>query len=265
MLHPKLDIYNTEWLDLVFAKRNKEYGAYCLRKEYAHNIVNVMAVTFLSVISLLMMGSEIMKYNAPAVALHETVIEINNYTPTTTPQKIVKSHNNTQAKQVSTQLPFAPVLTNNPVVSNMPATVANIPVANEEIVVPGSDIDLSAASGAGTPQADESNTIYSMNGGVDAKPQPQGGDAAWKAFMQQNLHYPPEAAAKNTSGKVTLSFVVEKDGQLSNIVVEQAAGYCMDEEAYRVLKLAKAWKPGLKDGQPVRVKCPMVLSFIVGR
>jgi protein TonB len=263
MLQPKLDICKTEWLDLVFAKRNKEYGAYCLRKEYAHNINNVMAVTFLSVISLLMMASEIMKYNAPAVALHETVIEINDYTPTATTQKSVKSHST--AKQVSTQLPFAPVLTNNPIISDMPVTVANMPAATEEIVVPGNDIDLSGASGAGNTQTDESNTIYSTTASIEAKPQPVGGDAAWRVFMQQNLHYPPEAASKNAHGKVTLSFVVEKDGQLSNIVVEQAAGYCMDEEAYRVLKLAKAWKPGLKDGQPVRVKCPIVLSFIVGR
>lgn len=265
MLYSKFNICKNEWLDLVFAKRNKEYGAYCLRKEYAHNINNVMAVTFLSVISLLMMTSEIMKFNAPPVAYHETIIEINNYTPTAaTPQKPAASKNNTTAKQVSTQLPFAPVLTNNPVVTAMPDVVDNTPVANEEILASGNEIDLTSIGG-GSAQAEENSTIYSMTAGIEARPQPQGGDAAWRAFMQQNLHYPPEAAAKNASGKVTLSFVVEKDGQLSNIVVEQAAGYCMDEEAYRVLKLAKAWKPGLKDGQPVRVKCPIVLSFIVGR
>jgi protein TonB len=55
--------------------------------------------------------------------------------------------------------------------------------------------------------------------------------------------------------------VIEKDGSLSNIVVEKGAGYGMDEEALRVLKLAKAWKPGIQNGQPVRVRYMIPINF----
>jgi protein TonB len=58
-----------------------------------------------------------------------------------------------------------------------------------------------------------------------------------------------------------MSFVIEKDGSLSNIKVERGAGFGFDEEASRVLKLAKAWKPGMQNGQPVRVKYVIPMNF----
>jgi protein TonB len=58
-----------------------------------------------------------------------------------------------------------------------------------------------------------------------------------------------------------VSFVIEKDGRLSDFSVEKGAGYGMDEEALRVLKLAKAWKPGMQNGQPVRVRYVIPLNF----
>ena len=60
-----------------------------------------------------------------------------------------------------------------------------------------------------------------------------------------------------------VSFVVEKDGQLSSIMVDKGAGYGMDEEAVRVLKLSKAWKPGLANGHPVRVKYVLPMAFVL--
>lgn len=261
MIHPKVDICKNEWLDLVFAKRNKQYGAYNLRKEYAHTITNVMAVTFLSIISILMIGGMVLKYNSPAETLHATVIDLSKYKTTDLPAPPADIKQNAASRPVNAQLPFAPVVASNVVTTDMPATIVNGPISNEEVIAPGVNID---ATNGNAETATNQDIVYAMNSGIEAKPQPDGGDAAWRSFMQKNLHYPPEAAAGNKKGTVVLSFVVEKDGQLSNIVIEKAAGYCMDEEAYRVLKLAKAWKPGLKDGQPVRVKCPLTLSFIVG-
>jgi protein TonB len=77
----------------------------------------------------------------------------------------------------------------------------------------------------------------------------------------KNLHFPVIAQEQGVSGKVFLSFVIEKDGKLSNIVVEKGAGYGFDEEAVRVLKLAPAWKPGIQNGQPVRVKYTVPITF----
>ncbi len=268
MMYAKVDICKNEWLELVFANRNKEYGAYSIRKEYAHTLNYVMAFTFLSVMSILMIWGMALKYTISTTeTLQATVIDLQKYESTTTipDEPSASKKKNAVNRAVTTQLPFAPVFTDNLVIANAPATVVNGPIGNEEIIAQDINIDLSSAGGNGGETATKEDIIYAMNSGIEVKPQPDGGEAAWRTFMQKNLRYPPEAAAENKRGTVTMSFVVEKDGRLSNIIIEKAAGYCMDEEAYRVLKLAKAWKPGYKDGQPVRVKCPLTLSFIVGR
>jgi len=92
-------------------------------------------------------------------------------------------------------------------------------------------------------------------------PAPIGGMDAWSKFLNKNLRFPYEAQQDGVSGKVFLSFIIEKDGHLSDISVVRAAGHGFDEEALRVLKLAKAWKPGIQNGQPVRVKYTIPINF----
>ena len=94
-------------------------------------------------------------------------------------------------------------------------------------------------------------------------PEPDGGAAGWKKFLEKNLRYPSQANDAGKSGKVWVSFIVEKDGQISNVLVDKGAGYGMDEEALRVLKLSKKWKPGIQNGQPVRVKYTLPLNFVL--
>jgi periplasmic protein TonB len=69
------------------------------------------------------------------------------------------------------------------------------------------------------------------------------------------------AQEAGASGRVILGFIIEKDGTLSNITVDRPAGNGFDEEALRVLKMAKAWKPGVQNGQPVRVKFEIPINF----
>lgn len=75
------------------------------------------------------------------------------------------------------------------------------------------------------------------------------------------MRYPQQAIDAKAQGKVFLSFVVEKDGHISDIVVERGVGHGLDEEAVRVLKSAPAWKPGIQNGHPVRVKFTMPITF----
>src|SRR3569832_179494 len=77
---------------------------------------------------------------------------------------------------------------------------------------------------------------------LEVMPLPDGGMEGWAKFLNKNLRFPYEAQQDGVSGKVFLSFIIEKDGHLSDITVVRAAGHGFDEEALRVLKLAKAWK-----------------------
>src|SRR5260370_5699017 len=94
-------------------------------------------------------------------------------------------------------------------------------------------------------------------------PEPYGGAAAWAKFLQKNIHYPAQASEEGKQGKVYLSFIIEKDGQLSNITVIRGVGFGLDEEALRVLRKAPAWKPGIQNHQPVRVKYTIPINFTI--
>jgi protein TonB len=268
MLISKFDLYRTEWLDLVFAKRNKEYGAYYLRQHYARNIVKAMLITFLSIIGT----AFIIGFMIRVKPITQRIIQVDNTlytippTPPKTKPKKIKPAASKPIPPVKTTKFVQMVVTNKPVIEEPPklTDLDVTAIGPAEIKVPGNGegTKLTNETGAGGTGAsngpDNSMEIHKY---ADVMPEPYGGVAGWGKFLQKNLKYPIEASDNNVSGKVMVSFVVEKDGHLSSIMVDKGAGFGMDEEALRVLKLSKAWKPGLQNGQPVRVKYTIPISF----
>ncbi|MBO7540440.1 MAG: energy transducer TonB, partial [Bacteroidales bacterium] len=79
--------------------------------------------------------------------------------------------------------------------------------------------------------------------------------------LVENLNYPEKAKAEKITGKVYVSFVVEKDGSISNVKVLRDIGYGCGEEAVRVVKAMPRWKPGMQRGKNVRVQYTLPLNF----
>jgi protein TonB len=266
MLISKFDLYKTEWLDLVFDDRNKEYGAYYLRQHYAGNMVRAMGIAFFS-IAVLCGASIILSSEKPII--HITHYDPQVFPPIPPPLKKIEPP---KALQHAKPEPLKTITTTKDV---PPVVVvdekAEKPVVNDQIkgaVGPatlqgkdGINVDVpvdNTTNSSGTPGPDESvHPAY----GLDVMPMPVGGDAAWAKFLNKNLRFPAAAQEDGISGKVFLSFIIEKDGHLSNITVDRPAGHGFDEEALRVLKLAKAWKPGMQNGQAVRVKYSIPINF----
>lgn len=265
MLISKFDLYKPEWLELVFDHRNKEYGAYDLRQHYAGNMVRAMGATFLGV-GLLFGASVIFKSKplpvtqAPppptVVVLHPHVdppiIQPRTPEPVRPPVEL----------RTTAHLP--PIVTPDINVTSPPLINTQITGAVGPITTNGKDNGAIAlpdnGTGTGVQPIPPDNVVHTLVG-LDVMPAPVGGEAAWAKFLRKNLRFPSEAQDAQVSGRVILSFVIEKDGHLSNIVVERGAGYGFDEEAVRVLKLAKAWTPGQQNGQPVRVKYMIPINF----
>ena len=80
-------------------------------------------------------------------------------------------------------------------------------------------------------------------------------------FVSENIKYPAEAHTKGIQGRVLISYVVEKDGSLSNIHVVRSVDPLLDAEALRVANLMPKWKPGKQGGKPVRVKFVLPVTF----
>ena len=104
----------------------------------------------------------------------------------------------------------------------------------------------------------DNDTIYNV---VDQMPEFPGGTEAMMHYVADNVKYPDEAKDKDISGRVFISFVVEKDGSVSNVEVKRGIGGGCDEEAVRVVSSLPKWKPGKKDGKPVRVNYMMPIVF----
>jgi protein TonB len=88
-----------------------------------------------------------------------------------------------------------------------------------------------------------------------------GGTNALNLWLNQNISYPRFARENNVEGKVYVSFVIEKDGSVSNVVALRKLGAGCTEEAIRIVKIMPPWIPGKYHGQIVRVKYVMPVEF----
>lgn len=92
-----------------------------------------------------------------------------------------------------------------------------------------------------------------------------GGEKAFGKFLAKNIKYTAVARDYNVQGRTILTFVVEKDGNLTDVMIVSRAGGGLDEEAVRVLKTSPPWQPGTEDGKPVRVQYSIPVNFGLGR
>jgi periplasmic protein TonB len=100
---------------------------------------------------------------------------------------------------------------------------------------------------------------------VEARPEFPGGDAALYAFLYKNMTYPGLAKEAGISGKVYVTFVVEKDGSITDVRVLRGIGGGCDEEAMRVVKNMPRWTPGKQRNIPVRVQFILDVKFTLSQ
>ncbi|MDR2915649.1 MAG: energy transducer TonB [Tannerella sp.] len=104
----------------------------------------------------------------------------------------------------------------------------------------------------------EDTTVYIT---VDKKPEFPGGEMALHKYFSDNMRYPEIARKNKKEGLVGCTFIVEKDGTLSNIQVEMSVYPALDEEALRIVKTFPKFTPGEKNGKKVRVKYAAPIGF----
>jgi protein TonB len=96
---------------------------------------------------------------------------------------------------------------------------------------------------------------------VEESPAFPGGDESRIKFLQENIKYPQIARESSISGTVYVTFVVEKNGNVTDVRVLRGIGGGCDEEAVRVIKAMPKWSPGKQRGKPVRVQFNMPIKF----
>ena len=90
-----------------------------------------------------------------------------------------------------------------------------------------------------------------------------GGEKAWGKFFSNHLQW-PKSDAGDTQGKVIISFIVERDGRLSDFKIERSLGKDFDAEVLRVMKLSPKWIPAKQNGKTIRKKYTVPINFVIG-
>ena len=96
---------------------------------------------------------------------------------------------------------------------------------------------------------------------VEEMPEFPGGQAALMSFIAKSIKYPVVAQENGIQGRVTCSFVVNKDGSIVDAEVIRGIDPSLDKEALRVINTMPKWKPGKQRGKPVRVKFTVPINF----
>lgn len=109
-----------------------------------------------------------------------------------------------------------------------------------------------------TAQTKKNNMVYDV---VEVMPQYPGGQIAMLKYIMENIKYPKQIMEEGIQGRVTVSFIVEKDGRVSNVRLLRSVQPSLDKEAIRVVKSMPKWTPGKQNGKPVRVRFNLPVMF----
>lgn len=275
MLGSKLNIFKNEWLDVIFAGRNQKYGAYELRKAgpgmTAKSLLLGVAIFVAGVSSPMIIkfiGKGETKEAENEVIETEVVLSepppIDEETPPPPPpvepppprvdQVRMPPPKVVEASKVQEEEP--PTVEDLKKADPGPKTVEGDPTADVRI-------DMPVGEGPKDQEVTESVGEDHVFEAVEVPPQPPGGMASFLKYIGDTYNYPAQAESQGVSGRVILTFVVEKDGSVSDIKIVRDLKYGTGEEAIRVLKGAKKWTPGVQNGRPVRVQytLPIVLNL----
>ncbi|OCX53774.1 energy transducer TonB [Mucilaginibacter sp. PPCGB 2223] len=274
MLGSNINIFRTEWLNVVFAGRNQAYGAYELRRENPRNTNRALVIAIAAFIFLLATPTiaNWIKHFVPKADVPVKVTEVNLLPPPPLEQKkVIPPPVHEAPRPHTTEIRFPP-----PVVRPDPEVREQDPPTEKQLVDanPGqrnlkgdadAPIDLDEKHGnsevRNVVEATDSDEPFKA---VEINPEYPGGEAAFGKFLQKNIHYPSIAKENGIQGKAYIQFIVERDGSLTDIKSLRDPGSGLGEEAIRVLKMSPHWKPGIQNGKPVRVQYTIPVNFSLG-
>ena len=272
----KVDLIDNSWVDLVFEGKNKEYGAYVLRKETGKRnlkaliwvLIGIAAIFAIAYANLAIQNA--MKQNVSV----ETDVELSKLAQ----KKEAKVERKEPVKVEMEQKVVEKVKSS--VKFTAPEIKKDDEVKPEDEIKSQDDLSkTNTAIGAfdvkGNDEA-EGEVLKAKEVVVDEKPKeeetkvfdvveqmPQfpGGPNALFEYLSKNIKYPVVAEENGIQGRVIVTFVVERDGSITDVKVAKSVDPSLDKEAMRVVKSMPHWIPGKQNGSAVRVKYTLPVTF----
>ncbi len=263
--------------ETLFEHRNKEYGAYELRKSYHTRVLRSFSIS-LSFIAILFGTPVLIEYfSEKPKPNHETYTTL----PLKLEQKIIVEQTQKQIDPVISPTSQKNVV--DPTFQVIPDSLLSKETDKKDTIQKSVDLTASinnntnngdtnsqssskdTTSSGGTPGGSGATLVasslpYSM-AAVDITPKFPGGDPSMVNFLQKNIHYNERAKEAGVSGKVYASFIINSKGEVEAIKIIRSLGFGLDEEVVRVLGIMPKWIPGSYKGKPVSTILNLPVSF----
>lgn len=269
MFGSKLDIFKKEWTDVIFKGRNKAYGAYELRQQNAKSTNRALiygSLFFIFILSINTIVNAIEGFipkAAPVVKLTDVKLLP---PPPVDPAKKPPPPPPEPPKPKVDQVKFPPpVVKPDNQVKEPPPTVTELakadPGQTNQKGNPNADVNIDEPTGNSDAKVTEAdpNQIFAA---VEQEPMyKDGGQAGFQAYLGKNTRFPAVDRENGTSGKVIATFVVEKDGSLTDIKILRSPSPTMADAVKTAIQGCPKWRPGKQNGQYVRVQYTIPISF----
>jgi periplasmic protein TonB len=239
--------------EIIFRNRNREYGAYDLRKRYkAAASLSLLCVSAFFT-ALILIVSEYMTPEAIADGGSVIFVPVDPEAYVAPPVQIDPVLPKTPVEKPAY---VPPIVTDDTVSKANPFMSADQAIANiDETFIP-ERIDSVMKEIAPNSIPDDEPVVFSQEPPIF----PGGPDALLK-YIADNTQYPQEAIDINLQGKVIVKFAVLKDGSVSRIQILRGVNSLLDDEAQRVVSTLPKWKPGKQNGNPVSVWFSVPVNF----
>ena len=272
----KIDLISSDWVDLVFEGRNKAYGAYRLRKSTTkRNILAMVAVVLLLIVAFIILTVKNFVDEQRAKVAMTQVAELTNYKQpekkAEVKQKKVEVEPERVVERVKSSIKFtAPVIKKDEEVKPDEELKTQDELMSTKTAIGTFDVKgnddangevLKAKEVIAEPEPpkhEEENKVFDI---VEQQPLFPGGPAALMKYLSDHTKYPVVAQENGVQGRVTVQFVVNKDGSIVDAKVLRGVDPYLDKEAVRVIMGMPKWKPGMQRGKPVRVKYTVPVMF----
>lgn len=259
-------ILSSDVIDILFEHRNKQYGAYRLRKDYPKELGKavVMAVSFAFLLLF---------FIRPSAA--ETFVKPEDGKIVIVQQVALPEEKKPEPPQQQKQMPKVPVrqvkaidqfkFVKKDVVDPVPTQDMMMKAAISDITTHGTDVGtiqptrITETKGAGNAVEKEPEPVKELI--PDKQPQFPGGAQAWAAFLSRHL-VAPETLETGEKRTVLIRFYVAEDGGITNFQVVQSAGHSFDNEVIRVLRKMPKWTPAIQGGRTIPVSFTQQVTFV---
>jgi len=255
--------------DIIFADRNKEYGAYVLRSDYGYTIFKSLSMMMIGVGTIACsVAFYFHNQNQPTPEIlalpfiHDTVIVIpfgkEEDKKTETVEEKKEKATTTEEKASDLQ---SKVIVDSTLLTKETST-ANIVIASTGPITTTGEIGPPSSGKPGNPLGTPDTTKVNQPFEVDSLPQYEGGLSALSRFVSQHLRYPNWASSEGKEGTVFVKFVVDEHGKVGRLSLLNSAGYGMDDEAMRVVALIPKFRsPAKVKGIAVKAYYQMPIRF----